>query len=289
VRWRSAEDWPPAPWRSSSPDDPEARAGNTRETEGTGDTVHVPATWDDETPHLITDVMTPPATTSAFARLPALQAHLATRQLTPGEQLVDAGSVTSDQLLTRRTAHGIALVGPVPADQSGQGPAKHGCAAANVVIDGEAHHAICPQGQRSVVWTERPARQGHATVRLAVSQPVWAAWASRAEGTRAARAPRARRMREHDHDTVLQAARAPPQTATCTQVYARRAGIAGTMAQGTRMGDLRRSRAIGVVPPRRRPLRVATALHFTRVAAWLAAIPRAQTRPAAVAALAAAE
>lgn len=195
--------------------------------------------------------------------------------------------MTSDHLLTSRTGHGIALVGPVPADQSWQGQATNGVAAANFGIDWDATHAICPQGQPSVVWMERPDRYGHATVRMACSQPVCAACSSRAECTRAASAPRALRIREHDHYTVLQAARAQQQTDTFTQVYASRAGIEGTMAHGTRMGDLRRSRYIGLVNTRLMHLLIAAALNFTRVAAWLAEIPRAQTRPSAFAALAA--
>ena len=208
VRWRSAADLPPAPLLISSPYDPEARYGKKRETEWTGYKVHVTETCDDETPNLITDVTTTPATTSNFAVLPTIQAHLATRQLTPGEQLVDLGYVTSDHLLTSRTEHGIDLMGPVAADQSWQGQAKNGFAADHFGIDWDAKYAICPQGQRSVVWMERPDRHGHATVRIAFSKPVCAVCASRAECTRAATAPRALRIREHDHYTVLQAARA---------------------------------------------------------------------------------
>jgi transposase len=287
-RWRSAADLPPAPRLISSPDDPEARDGKTRETEWPGDHVHVTDTCDDEAPNLITEVTTPPATPSDFAVRPTMQAKLATRQLTPGEQLVDSGYVTSDHLLTSRTEHGIDLMGPVPADQRWQGQAKNGFAAAHCVIDWEATYAICPPGQRSVVWMERPDRHGHATVRIAFSPPVCAVCASRAECTRAATAPRALRMREHDHYTGLQAARARQQTDPCKQVYARRAGIEGTIAQGTRLGELRRSRSIGLVKTRLMPLLLAAARNFIRVAAWLAEIPRAQTRPSAFAALAAA-
>ena len=191
VRWRSAEDLPPAPLLISSPYDPEARYGTKRETDWTGDKVHVTETCDDETPNLITDVTTPPATTSDFVVLPPMQAHLATRQLTPGEPLVDAGYVTSDHLLTSRTEHSIDLMGPVMADQSWQEQAANGFAAARCVIDWDATYAICPQGQRSVVWMERPDRHGQATVRIAFSKPVCAACASRADCTRAATAPRA--------------------------------------------------------------------------------------------------
>jgi transposase len=288
VCWRRADDLPPAPLLISSPYDPEARYGKKRETEWTGYKVHVTETCDDDTPNLITDVTTTPATTSDFAMLPGIQATLATRQLTPGEQIVDSGYVTSDHLLTSRIDHGIDLIGPVADDQSWQGQAANGVAAAQFVIDWDAKHAICPQGQRSVVWMERPDRHGHATVRIAFSKPVCAACASRADCTRAATAPRALRIRERDHYTALQAARARQQTDTFKQVYARRAGIEGTIAQGTRTGDLRRSRYLGLVKTRLMHLLVATALNFMRVTAWLAERPRAQTRPSAFAALAAA-
>ena len=126
--------------------------------------------------------------------------------------------------------------GPGHGDQRWQGQAANGFAAARCVIDWDATYAICPQGQRSVVWMERPDRHGHATVRIAFSKPVCAACASRADCTRAATAPRALRIRERDHYTVLQAARARQQTETFKKVYARRAGIEGTIAQGTRTG-----------------------------------------------------
>jgi transposase len=287
VRWRSAADLPPAPLLISSPYDPEARYGKKRETEWTGYKVHLTETCDDETPNLITDVLTTPATTSDVVVLPTIQANLATRQLTPGEQLVDAGYVTSDHLLTSRTEHGIDLIGPAAGDQSWQGQSGNGFAAAQFVIDWDAKHAICPQGQQSVVWMERPDRHGHATVRIAFSKPVCAACASRADCTRAATAPRALRLREREHYTALQTARAQQQTEAFKKAYARRAGIEGTMAQGTRMGDLRRSRYIGLVKTRLLHLLLATALNFVRVAAWLADTPRTRTRPSAFAALAA--
>jgi hypothetical protein len=175
----------------SSPYDPEARYGIKRETEWTGYKVHGTETCDDETPNLITDVTTTPATTSDFAMLPSMQAQLATRQLTPRAQIVDVGYVTSDHLLTSRTAHGRDLLGPVMADQSWQEQAANGFAAAQFVIDWDATYALCPQGQRSVVWMERPDHYGHPTVRIAFSKPVWAACARRADYRRAATAPRA--------------------------------------------------------------------------------------------------
>jgi transposase len=286
-RWRSAEDLPPAPVLISSPYDPEARYGKKRETEWTGYKVHVTETCDDETPNLITDVTTTPATTSDFAMLPTIQAHLATRQLTPREQIVATGYVTADHLWTSRTKRNIDLIGPVMDDRSWQGQAGNGFAAAQFVIDWDAKYAICPQGQRSVVWMERPDRHGHPTVRIAFSKPVCGTCARRAERTHAATTPRALRIRERDHHIALQTARVRQQTEAFKHTYARRAGIEGTIAQGTRTGDLRRSRYIGLVKTRLMHLLLAAAINFRRVATWFAAIPRTRTQPSAFAALAA--
>jgi transposase len=95
------------------------------------------------------------------------------------------------------------------------------------------------------------------------------------------------RIRERDHYTALQTARVRQQTEDFKHTYARRAGIEGTIAQGTRTGDLRRSRYSGLVKTRLMHLLLAAAINFRRVAAWFAAIPRARTRPSAFAPLAA--
>jgi transposase len=60
------------------------------------------------------------------------------------------------------------------------------------------------------------------------------------------------------------------------------------IAQGTRTGDLRRSRYIGLVKTRLMHVLLAAALNCLRVAAWLAQKPRARTPSPAFAALSAA-
>ena len=99
-------------------------------------------------------------------------------------------------------------------------------------------------------------------------------------------APRGLQVRDRDPYEALQAARHRQQTALFKAQYARWAGVEGTISQVTRMGDLRRSRYIGLAKTRLLHLLVATALNFMRVAAWLAETPRSRTRPSAFAALA---
>jgi len=67
MRWRVADDVPPAPLRITTSYDIEARFSTKRETSRVGDTVHLTEPCDPDQPHLLTDVTTPPATTADMA------------------------------------------------------------------------------------------------------------------------------------------------------------------------------------------------------------------------------
>jgi transposase len=286
VRWRSAEDLPPAPLLISSPYDPDARYGKKRRTEWTGYKVHLTETCDEETPHLITDVLTTPATTSDFDVLPIIQQQLAARDLIPGEQIVDSGYPTAEHLLTSQTTHGIDVIGPLAADHSWQAKAGEGFAAAHFVIDWEHERATCPQGKTSAHWLLRQDDHGQTSIQIKFAKGDCAACPVRAQCTQSKIQPRFLQVRDQAHYEVLQAARARQKTEVFKTQYAARAGIEGTLSQGTRTSDLRRSRYIGLPKTRLLHILIAAALNFIRVAAWLAETPRARTRQSAFARLA---
>jgi transposase len=73
-------------------------------------------------------------------------------------------------------------------------------------------------------------------------------------------------------------ARQRQNTEAFKQAHSRRAGIEGTLSQGVRLGDLRRSRYIGLPKTRLLHLLIAAALNLVRTAAWLAETPLARTR-----------
>ncbi|MEI7771910.1 MAG: transposase [Chloroflexales bacterium] len=98
--------------------------------------------------------------------------------------------------------------------------------------------------------------------------------------------PRLLQVRDQAHYEVLQAARERQKTELFKEQYAQRAGIEGTISQGTSLGDLRRSRYRGLPKTRLLHLLIAAALNFMRVAAWLAETPRARTRQSAFSRLA---
>jgi transposase len=286
IRWRLADDLPPAPLLISSPYDPDARYGKKRSTEWTGYKVHLTEACDDDTPHLITDVLTTPATTSDYDVLPTIQQQLVERHLSPDEQIVDLGYTTADHILTSQTEYGINLIGPVADDHSWQAQAGAGFAAARFVIDWERQCAICPQGNTSAEWLERRDDHGQISIQIKFAKADCTSCPVRGQCTQSKTQPRFLQVRDRAHYAVLQAARQRQKTELFKTQYAARAGIEGTISQGTRTSDLRRSRYIGLPKTHLLHVLIAAALNFIRVAAWLAETPRACTRQSAFARLA---
>jgi hypothetical protein len=88
-------------------------------------------------------------------------------------------------------------------------------------------------------------------------------------------------VRQREHFEALQAARQRQTTQEFKTQYAARAGIEGTLSQGIRLGDLRRSRYLGLTKTHLQQFMIATAINLLRVGAWLADMPRAHTRQSA--------
>ncbi len=286
MRWRTAGDLPSAQVLISSPYDPEARYTKRRDTEWTGYKVHLTETCEDDLPNLMSDVTTTAAPVLDSTMLPTIQAQLAARNLTPQEHLVDSGYMTADHFRNSRQDYNIDLIGPASTNRSWQAQAGDGFGAAQFVIDWEARRARCPQGKTSAVWVERKSRHGHAAVQIRFAKQDCAACPVRARCTTAVTQGRALLLRNRDHAAALQEARQRQHTPAWTTAYARRAGIEGTISQGVRIGDLRRSRYRGLAKTRLLHSLIAAALNFLRMGAWLGDRPRSQTRRSAFAALA---
>jgi len=84
---------------------------------------------------------------------------------------------------------------------------------------------------------------------------------------------------------ALQAARQAQTMLEFQKQYARRAGLEGTISQGTRAFDLRRSRYIGLAKTHLQEVATATAMNVVRLWYWWTGIPKAQTRTSRFAAL----
>ena len=81
----------------SSPYDVEARCSIKRETAWTGYKIHLTETCDDDTPSIITDVATTPATTTDYEATAGIHDRLAERGLLPCEHLVRGQCISHDR------------------------------------------------------------------------------------------------------------------------------------------------------------------------------------------------
>ena len=250
IRWRTAGALPPSSPLSGSPYDPDARHATQRSTRGVGYKGHLTETRDDEAPHLVTDVTTTVATTADNTVTAAIQGRPAARGVPPRAPPVETGDVTADHLLTSQADHQCTLPGPIRDHSSWQARAGQGFATAQFGIDRERECATCPQGHTSAIWKPTTDGGGHAIITIRFAHADCRECPVRAHCVSSAR-PRALAIRPQAAYEARQEARARQHTALFEEQYAKRAGVEGTIAQGVRLGDLRRSRYRGLAktPP----------------------------------------
>ena len=150
LRWRSHDDLPPGKQFINSPYDPEARYGKKRETRWTGYKVHLTETCEEDAPHLLTHVETTTATTTDEAITESIHADLKPASLTPGQHLLDSGSITAPILVSRKPQYGIEVIGPARGEVSWQANTEQGLDGRGFLIDWDHQQAICPPSASAV-------------------------------------------------------------------------------------------------------------------------------------------
>ena len=266
----------------------DARDATKRETHGTGSKVHLTATCDEESPHLLTTVDTTPAPTTDVERTPIIQTHLAAQGVLPREHRLETGSIDAEHLVTSRLTPAVELVGPVLPDTSWQARSPAGCEVSCLASDWEAETVMGPQGHRRRRWTPTRDHQhgGQELIAIPFDPTHGAVGPVRAHGPQAKTGPRTMKLRPQPPHEALQVARQCQTTAAFQAVHAARAGVEGTLSQGTRAFPWRQTRSIRLAKTHLQHLLMAMAMHLARVAAWLAETPRAPTRLSSFAALA---
>jgi hypothetical protein len=235
-------------------------------------------TCDDDRPHLITHVTTTTAAVHAVNTTAEIPQALVGRGMSPGEHLVDAGFVTAELLVSSRDDRDIRLVGPPRLDVSWQNRTEGAYGVEDFAIDWEREEARCPQGRLSVSWKQYTDtdRAPHLLVRFHASDcracPV------RSRCTRAAKQGRSLRLPLRESYEALQEMRSFLAGAEGRRLYARRAGIEGTISQAVRSFGLRRARYRGEAKAHLQHVATAAARNLSRVWDWLEGVPRAATR-----------
>jgi transposase len=286
VKWRSDKCLPPHKLLITSPYDVEARNRTKRNYNWNGYVVHLTETCDPDTPNLITHVETTPATTADVQVIDDIHTDLARQNLLPQQHIVDTAYVAAEQLVTSQTEHQIDLLGPVHRDTSWQAKAREGFDITGFTIDWETQTVTCPQGHSNQSWHVRQAPHDHTVINVRFKPAECRVCPERAKCTKSKHnRPRVLTLKPQVEYEALSAARARQQTAQFKTQYKKRAGVEGTISQGTRTFNLRRSRYIGLAKTHLQHTLIAAAINLSRAFAWVEHVPRAITRKSSFAAL----
>lgn len=278
VQWRDKDNLPPHSLLILSPYDPEARNRTKRSLNWTGYSVHLTETCDEDSPNLIVNVETTPATSADIKVLDQVHTNLENKGLLPREHLVDTSYVDGEHLQTSQSQYGVDLFGPVPPNSTWQVKAGQGFDLSCFVIDWQAQTVTCPQGQISHSWQPGQDPKGNEIIKVQFPPSACRACAGREQCTKSKTRPRGLQFKPRLEYEALQAARQRQETDQFKQTYKKRAGVEGTISQGTRSFDLRRSRYIGLAKTHLQHMAIAAAMNLSRLWAWLNERPKAQTR-----------
>jgi transposase len=280
LRWREADNIPPAAQFISSPYDVDAHYARKYTTQWVGYKVHLTETCEDDLPHLITPIETTPGPTADGAATPTIHAALQQRGLLPGTHIVDTGFLDADLLVRSQEHYGVDLLGPTRLDYHWQARAEAGFDAQHFQINWAPQHAICPAGKTSISWTPAVDNRGNAVIKVKFSTKDCRPCPTLALCVRSQkRYPRRTvTVRPRPQYQALQAARQREATEVFQAEYARRAGIEGTISRGVRSTRLRRTRYIGLARVRLGHILTAAGLNVLRLSEWFPQTARAKTR-----------
>jgi transposase len=276
VRLRDEKNMPPSAWTIRSPYDVEARLSTKRDTIWTGYKVHLTETCDEDTPHLITDVLTTVATVPDTEAIPLIHEALEQAERLPDEHVVDEGYTAAHHFVSSSKRQ-IQLIGPISTNTSWQHTAGKGFDHTGFTVDWDKHEVRCPAGTISRRWYPQLNAFGTWYVRVDFATPDCQACALKPQCTRSKTARSINLHPREEYEAML-ALREEQKSADFRKRYSVRAGIEGTISQGVRDHGLRTARYIGEAKTRLQHLIVAAAMNFCRVFDWLSGKPLAKTR-----------
>jgi transposase len=278
LRWRTVTEMPAAAEQVSSRYDPEARYSTKRNIGWVGYKAHLTETCDPDTPHLITNVETTPATTPDDNMVAVVHQSLKQHALLPAEPLVDKGYTDAHVLVDSKHRHGVTMVGPVADDPSWQARSSDGLTKAQFQVDWDRQVVTCPAGKQSLSWLPNTWPENGMVFEARFARKDCPPCSLRPRCTRAKNEPRIIGLQAREHHEALQGARRDQTTEAFQQKYAARAGIEGTHAQAIRRCGLRRCRYIGLAKTHLQHVITAAAVNLIRIADWYSGTAPAKTR-----------
>jgi transposase len=278
LRLRTNAELPAGALLLCSPYDVEARVSAKRQTVWLGYKVHLTETCDDDNPHLITHVETTKSTTPDVGLTDTIHAALESKALLPSEHLQDAGYPEADAIVTAKSKHGVETCGPVHPDTGWQAAERTGYDVSRFTFDWQKRMAICPQGHPSHTWSPIKNTHGLDAIEVRFARADCEPCPVRELCTRAKSHMRMLQIRPQAQHEAIQQARQIQTTDEFKQRYAKRAGIEGTLSQGVRTFELRRTRYIGLAKTRLQHIVIAVAINLARIFNMLEGLPTQLTR-----------
>jgi transposase len=280
VQWRDNQilGIPPNQILIQSPIDIEARNRTKRELNWTGYLVHLTETCDEDTPNLITNVETTPATTGDEKMTLVIEDHLAQKELLPQQHFVDTSYGHTRNVVTSKELYEVELIAPINQNQSWQSRNDEAFPLSSFTIDWSEKKAICPMGETSISWKQRQDKSANGAIEIRFSKNTCLFCQSRSLCTKSKQNPRSLKIRPQKEFEILQQLRQQTDAPEFKKLYNQRAGIEGTISQGTRAFSLRRSRYIGLAKTHLQNIAIACAINLTRLVAWFDGIPKESNR-----------
>ena len=268
IKLREPSNCPPGAILINSPYDPDARMGNKRTREWIGYKVHLSETCDEDSPHLITYVETTPSTNKDHEIMENLHESLSQQNLSPSQHLVDAGYIDTELLVNAKKNYEIDLVGPAPGNSQWQAREGKGFGLANFHIDWEQEVVRCPNEKLSRTWKPRFNRYQQAVIHVAFQKSDCQSCPTVSNCTKAKGGFRTLTLRPQQFHETQEIARVRQTTPKFKKQYAKRAGVEGTISQGTRAFGLRHCRYRGFPKTRLQHIVTACALNLVRIWEW---------------------
>jgi hypothetical protein len=270
IRWRDGpavtnED------RIVSPYDDQARSARKRELVWFGYKVHLTETCDQDpqTPHLIVQVHTVPATTPDSVSVEPIMQDLREREVDPSTLLVDQG-YTSATSLVEQAKQGTQIVGPLQESTSWQAQAGEGYGLYDFEVDWQHQRVRCPQGHLSQRWVPFLDRHGPDKIEVRFPPKICQACAAREHCTTGAKG-RILKLLPQEAYHALEKRRKEQHTSAFQEEYALRAGVEGTISQAVHRTRMRRSPYRGERKTHLHHVQIAAGINVLRIVTHLQA------------------
>jgi transposase len=268
VLWRKDQELPPSALLIQSPYDIEARYSKKKNTGWLGYKVHFTEGCDSDQPHFLLEVTTTLSTKPDGGIIEDLHERLAEKQVLPNQHLVDKGYVDAENIAKSQQIHQIDLVGPALPDTSWSSKEAERFDHSQFGIDWEEKSVTCPAGQKSRDWGHIPDRHGKPSLRIRFPLPVCRSCPLHAQCTPVSAKVLILRPDQQSFQ-ALQEARKRQETPEFRAIYAKRAGIEGTVAQAVRTCEIRRSRYIGREKLNLQAFLTAASINVLRACHWV--------------------